>query len=355
MNRIAEISAHSVRLPLKEPFETAKRRATESEAIMVELKTDHGLTGLGEATPVGYVTGETIVSVISAIESAADALVGRPVRSFASIAGTLMAAMPNSPGARAAIEMAVIDAAGQEAGEPSYELLGGQFRTVETDLTIPVVAPAHAAELARAAAALGFTIFKMKAAGVNPDEDMARAVAIAQVAVGCRLIIDANQGFAPKAAVAFMREVVRRGVEVALFEQPVDAADIEGLAYVSHELDTPVFADESAQTPADVLRLVRHSAVDGVNVKLMKSGVFAAMEIASICEKHDLGQMIGCMIEPPVGIAAALHVVCASRGFAYFDLDADLLLADAGTGGFHRDGPRLSPLTSPGLGFLPAV
>ncbi len=338
-------------MPLKEPFETAKRRANVSNTVYVELVIEGGILGFGASTPLAYVTGETVQSVAADVERAAQAIVGQDVSAFLTLGARLAEALPASPSARAGVEMAIIDAAGKLAGKPSYVLLGGTSRSIETDLTIPVVPPAHAVELTRHAGALGFRRFKVKVSGTDPDQDIARAVAITEAVPGSCLIVDANQGFAPRDAVDFMERLVAWGVEVVLFEQPVDAGDIDGLVYVTERLQVPVFADESAQTPEDVIRLAERRAVRGINVKIMKSGVFGALEIARICAQYGLDLMLGCMIEPRVGIAAALQVACAASGFRHFDLDGDLLLADSGSGGFHRAGAMLRPTESSGLGL----
>ncbi|MDO8684181.1 MAG: dipeptide epimerase, partial [Armatimonadota bacterium] len=76
MPKILSLSARAIDLPLKEPFETAKGRKTHSSTVIVKLDLDSGQVGLGEATPVGYVTGESIESALAAIEQSRRVIIG---------------------------------------------------------------------------------------------------------------------------------------------------------------------------------------------------------------------------------------------------------------------------------------
>ena len=354
VDRITGLSARHERIPLKEPFEVAKRRAATSDAVLVELATAGGVAGFGAAVPVRYVTGESIRSVLSAVRKAAKVLVGRPALDFPSTSDDLARILPKDSSARAAIEMALFDAAGKLCGVPSYELFGGAPMSVETDITIPIVPPDHARELAARRAAEGFRLFKVKVGSKRPDEDAARARAVAEAVPAASLIVDANQGFRADQAISFAAQLRSAGVNIRLFEQPVDKSDLEGLARVSQSVDVPVFADESACSPSQVAQLAASRAVSGVNVKLMKAGILGALEIAAICQAEGLQLMLGCMLEPRIGITAALHVACAAGAFLHFDLDGDLLLDQESSGGFIRQGAWIRPIRAPGLGCPPA-
>ena len=75
MRRIQRILARPIDLPLREPFETAQRRATSFPTVIIELHAGE-IVGLGEATPVRYVTGEDVKSVIADVAAANEALEG---------------------------------------------------------------------------------------------------------------------------------------------------------------------------------------------------------------------------------------------------------------------------------------
>jgi len=180
---------------------------------------------------------------------------------------------------------------------------------------------------------------------------MARVIAITEGAPDCSLVVDANQGFSPTRAVGFTREMIDRGISIRLIEQPVDAADLEGMRYVTEHVGVPVFADEPALTPADVIDIARYKAASGVNIKMMKSGLIGSLEIMAICRAAGLGMMFGCMLESKVGQSAVAHLACGAPPASVFDLDSDLLIARQPiSGGVTRRGPSLKVSDLPGLG-----
>lgn len=349
MHRIRKIFATPINLPLPEAFETAARRATTSPTVIIRLAAD-GITGFGESTPVKYVTGEDVESVVRDVAIADDALRNTPLREYRLAADMLTEALPHSKSARAGVEMALFDALSRSCGVPLYSFLGGTPIEIETDVTIPIMPPGQASERAAGLSEKGFRIFKVKV-GKDVDEDTARVLAIAGGAPGCSFVLDANQGFSPEQAVLFIDGLQSRGIDIQALEQPVDAADLDGLRYVTEHAGVRVIADEAAQTPADVLEIARRRAAHGVNVKLMKCGISGALEIVSICRAAGLELMFGCMLESCIGQAASAHIACGTRAFTLFDLDSDLLIANQPiTGGAYRSGPVLRVSGNPGLG-----
>jgi L-alanine-DL-glutamate epimerase-like enolase superfamily enzyme len=325
------------------------RRATSSPTVLVELASGD-VTGYGEATPVRYVTGEDVATVIHDIAIAARALEGARLAEYRLSSSKLAEVLPHGKSARAGIEMAIFDAYCKALNIPLYSLLGGAPLRIETDVTIPIVPPEHARERAAEMSARGFRIFKVKV-GKNHDDDFARVMAINEGAPGCSFILDANQGFAPDQAIGFVKDLLSRGLVIRAFEQPVDGVDLEGMRYVTERAGVPVFADESAQTPADVIELLRYRAASGVNVKIQKAGMVGALEIKSICRAAGLELMFGCMLESKIGQSAAVHIGCGTNAFSVFDLDSDLLIGDQPVrGGAERSGPALKVSSLPGLG-----
>ncbi len=349
MHRIDKILSRPIDLPLREPFETAQRRATSSPTVLVELHAGD-VVGYGEATPVKYVTGEDVTTVVNDIAAAADALEGANLSEYRLSSKKLAEVLPYGKSARAGIEMAILDAFCKTLGIPLYTHLGGAPLRIETDVTIPICDPEHARERAAELSAKGFKMFKVKV-GKDEEEDTARVLAVREGAPRCSFNIDCNQGFAPSQAVNFTRKLTEKGIRISLIEQPVEAFDLEGMRYVTENAGVPVFADEAAQTPADVLEIARYKAATGVNVKIMKAGMVGALEIKSICRAAGLSLMFGCMLESKIGQSAAVHIGCGTGAFSVFDLDSDLLLASQPvTGGVERRGPVLKVSNRPGLG-----
>ncbi len=116
--------------------------------------------------------------------------------------------------------------------------------------------------------------------------------------------MDANTGWTVRHAIRMLPVLEEFGVTV--LEQPVVAADHDGLAEIRRHSRIPVIADESCETTADIPPLV--GKVDGINIKLAKCGSLReAIRMIAIARAHHMMVMVGCMIESSLAITAAAH------------------------------------------------
>ena len=336
--QIRAVEAEAWTLALRAPFVIASRTAHEAQNVRVTIRTeDTGLIGLGESAPVGYVTGESVASVLNAVAGNGPAFIGQSVERLGPLLALAGHLLPDSPAARAGLEMALIDVWARHWRMPLWQFFGGRENTLTTDLTIPIVPPADAGALAGEAWGEGFRHLKIKVGDpLGHEADLARVAAIAQAAPGARLRVDANQGFTPEAAIKFAAAMAATGASLEMLEQPVDKDDWQGLKYVRAHVPMPVFADEAARDIPTVRRLLQEDAVDGVNVKLMKSGLCGALEIIGLCRTFGKKLMLGCMLESGLGIAAAAQIAGGTNAFDFLDLDSHRLLAPLNevSGGF---------------------
>jgi L-alanine-DL-glutamate epimerase-like enolase superfamily enzyme len=355
MTTILNATVESLQLPLIAPFAVARRVAYEARNVLFQVHADNGSVGLGLSAPVEYVTGETIDSVVGVLSSVAPALSDLPVDRIEPLLRVANELTENQPAARAALEMALLDLWAKHWRMPLWHYYGGAQQMLTVDLTIPLVEAEVAAESAGEAWNAGFRHLKIKVgdpAGV--EADIARLAAVAQALPEATLRVDANQAFTPDGAVAFISEALHVAPRIEMVEQPVPADDVDGLRYVRGRMGgLPLFADESARTLESVAALIRAEAVDGVNVKLMKSGLADAWRIAALCRAHGVKLMIGCMLEADLSLAAGVALAAGTGWFDMIDLDSHRLLAPCSlfTGGFEADGPCLIPNRSePGWG-----
>lgn len=349
MTAIERVTVDAVEHQLSEPFEISLGVRESARNLLVTVRTESGARGYGEGSPLPPVTGETQSAAVAIANSAAEIVEGREVRNYRALVADVRNAFPGAVSATFAVETAILDAYCREQEIPLAELFGGMPETVETDLTIPIVPAEEAASRAGQAADAGFDHLKIKA-GNDVTTDVERIAAVHDAAPNTVLKVDANQGWSPKETKQFAAEVDRRGIDLALIEQPVDKDDLSGLAYTRDHVAVPVAADESVFSPTDAVAVVRSDAADILNVKLGKSGPLGAMAIAAVAEAANLELMVGCMLESAVGIHTSAHVVAGLGTFEYVDLDGNLLLAeDVVETAF---GPEIHPV-GPGHGVTP--
>ena len=352
--KITQVRLGRISTPLRVPFKTALRTVNSVEDVIVELHTDTGAVGYGEAPPTGVITGDTAGAIIGAIQDhIAPAILGRDLDEFEDLTTAVQKALVHNTSAKAAVDMALWDLLGQKYNAPVYRMLGGARKNIVTDITISVNPPEEMARDARTAIARGYDCLKVKV-GIDPELDVARLAAVRE-AVGKDVCIriDANQAWNAKQAVRILNQMQDKGLDIEFVEQPVPAADLEGMQYVTRHASVPVLADESVFSPADALRIMQTGAADFVNIKLMKcGGITNALRIASAAEVYGVECMIGCMLEAKISVNAAVELACAKKIITKVDLDGPVLCSeDHILGGAVFDEKNITVSDAPGMGI----
>jgi o-succinylbenzoate synthase len=354
VSKIESITCERLSVPLHTPFVTALRRTEATETVVVRVTDTDGVTGWGEAPQVWQVTGESLAGAEACIDGPLQAaVVGADADDLVPLCRSVAGAVARNFGSKAAVDVALHDLAARRRGLSLPVLLGSTTHRVGTDVTL---AAGDASALAAAASdrvADGFTVLKVKV-GTDATTDVAR-VRAARSAVGAdvRIRLDANQGWTPREAVLVIRALEDTGADVELVEQPVRAEDLDGLAWVTDHVNTPVMADESVYGVRDLVEVIRRRAADMVNVKLAKcGGLSAARVLLDLARSHQMGTIVGSMMETHIGVGAAASLVAAYGTSTTADLDAAWWAAASPVvGGMSYDGPVVVLPETPGLGI----
>ncbi len=349
---IRTIEFWPVDIPLTDPFVVATGSRIIAENVFVRITLSTGARGYGEAAPFPEVGGEDRASCLNALSRLGRMLLGHPADRFIAAAKRMNEFAPTQPAARCALETALIDAHCHARQLPMWKLWGKtDFRERETDITIPICDREKTLALARVWYAKGFRLFKMKV-GNDVDEDVRRLEAVHRELPGIAFIGDGNQGFSRSECLAFAKGVARFGGRMWLLEQPLVRDDLEGLAAIRRETGISVAADESVRSRADARQVVEQCAADYINIKIMKTGVVEAHEIAAFTLASGLKLMVGGMVETRMAMGCSFSLVLGMKGFEVLDLDTPLLLGqDPVNGGYRYSGPRLIPWEESGLGM----
>ena len=352
--KITAVKLGIISVPLRVPFKTALRSVNSVEDVIVEIHTDTGAIGYGEAPPTGAITGDTTGAIIGALKDhIIKTIVGRDVDDFENLMQAVQKCIVKNSSAKAAVDMALWDLYGQLHNIPVYKMLGGSRNKIITDITISVNDPDEMARDAINAIERGYDCLKVKV-GISPELDVARLKAIRDAVGSTPLLrIDANQAWTPKQAVRLLNQMQESGLDIELVEQPVKAHDFEGLKFVTERSYVPVLADESVFSPEDAMKIMQMGAADLVNIKLMKcGGLYNALKIASAAEVYGVECMIGCMLEAKVSVNAAVHLACAKQIITKIDLDGPVLCSeDPVLGGAVFNEREITVSDEPGLGI----
>src|SRR6266699_6906856 len=312
---IQSITVEPLTIPLLEPFSIATGSTSDARNVLITITLEDGSRGYGECAPFTPSTGETQGTALSAAQGCAELIKGRDAAHWRSLSRLTRGVYFSQGTAIAGIEMALLDALTRSYGIPLYVFFGGASTSVETDMSIPMVTPEHGYELAKDIIARGITRIKIKVGGDIRD-DVARVEAIREAAPGIGLTLDANQGYTPSEALLCLEALDDHDIRPLMMEQPVHKEDYEGLRYVTQHTSVPIAADESAYSAANVAHLIAMGAVNVINIKLMKSGLVEALDIAAVCRATHTQLMIGAMMESRLATSAAAHFVAGLSGFA---------------------------------------
>jgi L-alanine-DL-glutamate epimerase-like enolase superfamily enzyme len=333
------LSTSIERLKLRHTWTTVMSSSEYRDTLHVSLSAG-GITGRGEGAPIARYH-ETAESARKAVESVREYLEVSDPRPFSKVLEDVFRRIPGEWAAKAAIDIAVMDWAGQKAGLPLYRLFGLDAEDAPiTTFSIGIDTPEITRQKVREAEP--FPVLKVKV-GLEKDEATIEAV---RSVTKKPIRADANEGWKTKEeAVAKINWLEKQGVE--LIEQPLPAHMLADARWVRSRVHIPVIADEVALRAQDVPKIA--DAYDGVNVKLDKTGgILGAYRMIQVARAMGMKVMLGCMISSSVSITAAAHL---SPLVDWADLDGNLLIANDPYRGVKVDRGRLILPQGPGLGL----
>jgi o-succinylbenzoate synthase len=288
--RIASVEVVPYALPFREPYVTAAGTLAQREMVLLRLRNDDGLFGLGEAVPLSLRGGASLATVAEELRLLGE----RDALDEASLRDDALAL---SAPARCAALTALLDLRGKRAAAKGG-VSTGPTPPVRCNATLTAGDPAAVVSAAERWAADGFSTFKLKL-GTGDDAAQVRAV---REALGprARIRVDANGAWDVETAKRALSEL--EPYEVELAEQPVGT--LEEAMEVARSTSIPLAGDESIESRADAERAVAMEACRMTGVKLSKvGGPEAAIEIAEVLPAY-----LSSALDGPVGIAAATQV-----------------------------------------------
>jgi L-alanine-DL-glutamate epimerase-like enolase superfamily enzyme len=326
MSKIAEIKTHPLSIPLKQTLWTAHEELKDSSAILVEVRTDDGLTGVGQihGSPQKAICEwvAKLAGVIRGMDATANVAVWEKMFSFTSPRPDGMggrdglpapfqrSARPQIMAAIGGIDIALWDIRGKAAGMPVFRLLGGEKRPIFSYATggyYQLGAPhkVYADELASYVKA-GFKGVKLKTGGHAVKEE-AKRVAEVRAAIGkdTLLMLDMNAPYDLEDCIAFARAV--EPLDIFWLEEPLhwylQPADFVRLAAAT---PIPLAHGERELTRFTVRDFISQGAIRYVQFDSTRAAGFTeAVRIAHLAEQH------GVMIAPHTVPELHGHLVAA--------------------------------------------
>jgi muconate cycloisomerase len=310
---IRRVDAIPVALPLRKPVRMAAETVAHARNILVRIEAADGVVGWGEAASAPTMTGDTLGGLTAAVrDHLAPALISADAWMRPALMKRLRTVLHGNTGAHSAVEMALLDLAGQASGLPLIDLVGGALRREVAPMwLIGNATPDEDVAEAKAKAGEGIRFFKLKV-GVQPLDTEIATVLAAREALGPDVPIcaDANCGFSYQAARRYLEATREAGL--LFLEQPFDDGDLRSLAALARGTAIPIGADEGIHSLRDI---EAHAAAGagGVSLKLIKLGGFApALAAGALCRRLGLAVNAAAkMAESSLAAAATVHLACA--------------------------------------------
>lgn len=307
--KIIGVEAIPVRVRRAQSDRSAFGTREFTEAGIVRIDTDEGITGWGEICLVWWRMGSGLCRDVERI--LAPALLGEDPTAHALLNDRMKVLLPgryDAP-ARAGVEMAMLDICGKAADLPVYQLLGGAYRE-----RIPVSYSLHMKDTqsmvadARSRVSDGFRTLKVKIGRDWPHDLDALGAIRSEVGPGIALRVDVNAAWrSPSQALHRINEIVRFDVE--LVEQPLPERDLVGLAELTQKSPIPIAADESMWNLEDAMTLSHMRAADVLNVYFSEAGGLRnARAIADVARTSGQSVWVGSMPELGLGTVANAHL-----------------------------------------------
>lgn len=348
--KISHVEIYRFSIPTS-PFVIATGTMYFAQNVLIKIYTDHNISGVGECSAFPMIVGESQETCIAMAKEFARILVGKDPLEIPERMDDLLGYAAHNGTIKSAFDMALFDIASKHAKQPLYEFLGGQKRTIETDMTIGIDTPENMAAAALELKVKGCNIIKIKL-GKGVHDDIERVKQIRR-AVGDEIVLrlDANQGWDFDDALYALGALSVYTIEFC--EQPMRTWYDDRLPELHANSPIKIMADESCYNHHDARKLINSASCSYLNIKFSKSGgILEAQKIHEIALQTGTKCMMGGMLESRIAITASMHFALASPNIIFFDMDSPLLghLVDPVIGGMVYNGYHIEIPDVPGIG-----
>jgi L-alanine-DL-glutamate epimerase-like enolase superfamily enzyme len=374
--KITNVEARWIRFPIEADRQHVSDfgRVASFDTALVEIATEDGLVGAGEAKNAAGSAGTYRALVTLINQEIAPRLIGRDARDIGPIWDDLYSgvrahyararghAFPEisrrglSVAAISGIDIALWDLLGKSLGVPVWRLLGG--RKAER---MPAYASGGWADAAGIGEQLagyvergGFRAVKMRVGAMDGEVHVSAArVAAARARLGpdVALMCDAHGTFTVAEAKRFCYLV--RDCDVAWLEEPVSPDDKAGQAEVRRSTHIPIASGESEYTRFDFRDLIEHRAVDILQPDLaVCGGITEGLRIGALAAAYNLALVPHLWAGAPA-FAAGLHLAASSTAGSLleYSLGANPMLHELIEEGFPVEAGMIAVPDRPGLGI----
>jgi cis-L-3-hydroxyproline dehydratase len=327
------------------------RAAVHQIGTLVRLRTDEGLEGWGEITPLGSTYLPTSPNIVRAgLAEILPQLIGLDPTNISLMNRAMDTAMLGQGYAKSAVDIACWDLLGKRIGIPISRLIGG---VLQEDFPIyeavPLGSPESMGDFVRARREAGINRFQLKV-GNAPTDDIARTRASAEAGgTDTTIIADSNGGWNILDAQLAMRGMEDLPVYV---EQPCRTTQDSIIAHRNCRL--PLVLDESITNATELFEAKTVAGAMSVNIKISRVGGFTkAVRMRDLMQELNMMVSVEDMWGGDVITAAVSHIAASTRPESLLNVSFFNDWTDGHVAGYtpRSANGRGSAPTGPGLGI----
>jgi len=318
--KINQIEIIPLDIPFQMPFRVSYGAVVPGNFIVVRVRTDEGVEGVGNSQGFTRGSGQTRESAMALMkEVASEALLGQDPLNTDRILSQVEGILAGSLHILAHFDYALYDLKGRILNVPVYQLLGGLSREkIPLEWIVMMDDPEVQAQVALKYIKAGFHSIKMH---VGPDPKMAvKRFRTVREAIGPNipLSVDMAGVYAPFDAVRLIEEFAQYGINFA--EDPAPPDNIDALLAVKSRTSVPLVADRTCRSIIDLRDLIQRRAADSFHLLMGKvGGLRKASKLSTLIEAADLNYQI-CALGTGIEHAAGAHLaVSRTKGDRLLD------------------------------------
>ncbi|MEC5142787.1 dipeptide epimerase [Chitinophaga sp. 212800010-3] len=331
-----KLSLYPFELKFRYTF-TISRKSKDVQPLLVVKLAQDGYHGLGETADNAYYH-MTVPRLMEAIEQHRSFIEGYTLTTPEVFWQDMYPLLRDNMFALCALDIAAWDLYAKQQQKKLYEVWNLDIsHNPLTDYTIGIDTVDNMVKKLRE---FPWPVYKIKL-GTREDIQIIKALRAHTNAV---FRVDANCAWGVDETLSNAIALKELGVE--FIEQPMAAADTEGMRRVYEKVVLPVIADESCIVEQDVARC--QGLFHGINIKLTKcGGITPAIRMITAAKQAGMKVMTGSMNESTVGTSAVAHLLPL---LDYVDMDGPLLLAEDTADGIRMENGKIIYADRPGTG-----
>lgn len=360
--KITGVICHVLYAPIEAKFYYSQGYYAGRDALLVEVRTDEGLSGWGNASGAGAMVPALVAGQYAPL------LIGQDPRDWGALWLKMGGLRGGHFGIISGLEIALLDLAGKAAGAPVHRLLGGAVRQRVKVYATGLYRLERWRDLDAWQAGLveealgykheGFSACKLKI-GFVPREDV-RLVHALREAIGPEmgLAVDANCAWDAATAIWVGRQM--ESANVAWYEEPLAPADLDGYEEVRRSVAIPVSGGEGLGGLYGFKEMIQRRAVDIIQPDIIICGGFSMMRRVQTLADANHVRLIPHCWGSAISLAASLHYVATlpdgapsitpTEPMLEYDRSENPLRDDMLVENLKQEGGYLAVPQGPGLG-----